>query len=348
MVIKRSSAREVASLLEALDADDALARETAVARLAVIGTRAVDGLLRVLSESQRPPARVGALAALDAIDDPRAVDAAFVGLRDSSPEARTAAVGMLRRLLDSRYDREVLDRLVPLALDSALPETLRLGALDALGGQAPHVLKPLHKALAADASPAIRARLSAGTEEPPPDSTTVLQSAADGALPDSPDHLRKAVNHAGADAPLPILHRLIEAVRARESAMPEGPGRLAWMTVRAAVHQVLASRGSTVALYDLRDTVAAAGTAVPVEMLAALGQIGDRSCLEPIAGAYARLSAEAQQGVGSEAGGVAWWQDQLVAAFRAIAAREKIGERNPLTRRIRTRWPEAATRLFGK
>ena len=47
------------------------------------------------------------------------------------------------------------------------------------------------------------------------------------------------------------------------------------MTARAAAHQVLAARGSTVALYDLRETVES-GEPAPVEMLAALEVIGDR------------------------------------------------------------------------
>ena len=366
MVIKRSSAREVATLLAALEGDDRVARETAVARLSVIGTRAVDGLLRTLTASQLPSARAAALTALDAIDDPRVVGAAFTGLGDVAPEPRAVAVGMLHRLLESRHDREVLDRLVPIALDKTATDPVRLAALDALSGLPPEILHPLEQALATDESTAVRERV-ASTPHPTaspkgsaavsvvdiPDASAVLLAAAERDDVDDPDDLRQAVNQVGADVPLTTLHRLVERIRARESAVGHAPARLAWMTARSAVHQVLASRGSTVALYDLRDTIESADTGVPVEMLAAIETIGDRSCLEPIAAAFVRLSgkddgAEGGRARRGSAGTRTWWRDHLAVAFRAIVARENLGERSPLTKRIRSRWPEAAKALFGR
>ncbi len=71
MVIKRSSAREVSMLLEDLESGQDGARDAAVARLAVIGTRAVEGLLSVARAGASPATRSAAFAALEAIADPR-------------------------------------------------------------------------------------------------------------------------------------------------------------------------------------------------------------------------------------------------------------------------------------
>jgi hypothetical protein len=119
------------------------------------------------------------------------------------------------------------------------------------------------------------------------------------------------------------------------------------MTARAAAHQVLAARGSTVALYDLRETIES-GEPAPVELLAALDAIGDRTCLEPIAAAYARAGATAPGRTRSgDTVAPDWWRDHLAAVFRAIVAREKLSERHALARRIRARWPTAAASLLG-
>ncbi len=54
MTITRSSAREVTALLADLESGTDAVRETAVARLSVIGTRAVAGLLGLLGASGVP------------------------------------------------------------------------------------------------------------------------------------------------------------------------------------------------------------------------------------------------------------------------------------------------------
>src|SRR5690606_8146962 len=113
--------------------------------------------------------------------------------------------------------------------------------------------------------------------------------------------------------------------------------RSAWMTARAAAHLALASRGSTVALYDLRETIAG-GEAVPVEMLSAIARIGDRSCLEPLAAAYAKSAAS---------GADAWWREHLLAAFDEVAGRQLVGRRHSAARRIRGRGPPEAAALLS-
>ena len=347
MAITRSSAREVAALLTDLESGSEMARHAAVARLSVIGTRAVAGLLGLLGSSAVPAARVGALEALEAISDPRAADAALGCLGADEAAVRDGAAALLRRLLESTRGAAVLDRLAAIAVDKTRPDRVRVAALDALRQVPGPELGLIASRLRDDPSPAVRAMV-AGHEGravmPPLES---LEQAAAGTLPDHPDALRQWLEAAGADAPLPTLHGLVQRVRDRERETTDGGRRREWMTARAAAHQVLAARGSTVALYDLREVIES-GESAPVEMLAALGVIGDRSCLEPLAAAYVRAS---DKGGGAprppDSRTADWWRTHLATVFRTITAREKLTERHALTKRIRARWPEAAVSLLG-
>jgi len=347
VAITRSSAREVAALVADLESGTEMARETAVARLSVIGTRAVAGLLGLLASRGVPAARTGALAALEAIGDPRAADAALACLEADDAAVRAGAAALLRRLLESTRGAAVLDHLTAIAVDRERPDAVRLAALDALREVPGPALGLISSRLRDDPSQLVRATVAGhgGKEVVPPAES--LQQAAAGTLPDHPDALRQWLEAAGADAPLPTLHALVQRVRDRERETTDAERRREWMTARAAAHQVLAARGSTVALYDLRETIES-GEPAPVEMLAALGGIGDRSCLEPIAAAYARASDEgAGQARPHDRGAADWWRTHLATVFRAIAAREKLSERHALTKRIRARWPEAAVSLLG-
>jgi hypothetical protein len=122
---------------------------------------------------------------------------------------------------------------------------------------------------------------------------------------------------------------LIEQIRARE----QGDSATAWTGARAAVHAALAARSSRLAVYDLRESLERATQPLPVEMLTALGAIGDRSCLEAIAAAYSRVSDQ-------------WWRRHLVEAFHVIVAREGITRRTGPVAKIHKRHPEALDRLW--
>jgi hypothetical protein len=339
VVIKRSSARDVAALLHDLQAGDDVARETAAARLSVIGTRAVPGLVEVAVSQAPPRVRAAALAALESIGDARAIDPAAGVLEAGDPGLTEAAAGVLRAALNSPRGAEALDRLASVALDAARPAPARLAALAALKDLPERVVGPVWQALAADASPAIRAIVAPSGRSPILPPAEAIEAASGGTLPDDPEALRHWLASDAARVPLPILHRLVEVLRAREADSPDPARRSGWMTARASAHLALAQRGSRVALYDLRETIASA-TSAPVEMLTALEVIGDRSCLEPIAAAYARLSAEPPSAT-------AWWREHLASAFRTIAGREKLTERHAVTRQIRARWPAAASELIG-
>ncbi|MEP6917460.1 MAG: hypothetical protein ABJC89_17550, partial [Acidobacteriota bacterium] len=86
----------------------------------------------------------------------------------------------------------------------------------------------------------------------------------------------------------------------------------------------------------LRETIEQTRGPLPVSFLAALHAVGDASCLEPLAAAYARASeADAR------------WRHQIGETFRAISRRDKVTRRHAAIRRIASRWPDAARDLLG-
>jgi len=93
----------------------------------------------------------------------------------------------------------------------------------------------------------------------------------------------------------------------------------------------LSQRGSRLALYDLRETIESAKGPVAVEFMTALAAIGDSSCLEGVAGAYASTAA----GVTRDD----WWHRSLRDAFRAIVARDGLTKRHASVKRIEKRYP---------
>ena len=135
--------------------------------------------------------------------------------------------------------------------------------------------------------------------------------------------MRQHVAKTGHDAPLPDLHRLGGA-RARSRPTRNPPTRARWLAVRAAVHDVLAHRGSTVALYDLRELIGTAKSPPPVAALSALTLIGDASCVDAVVEAYDRIDD-------------GWTRDQLVKVFGAIVARAGLGRRHAALRRLAER-----------
>ena len=98
--------------------------------------------------------------------------------------------------------------------------------------------------------------------------------------------------------------------------------------MRGAAHLALARRGSRLALYDLRDTFGAATRPLPVDFLMAVAAVGDESCLEPLARAWARAGTEP------------WWQTHLAEAASEVMARHGLSGRHAVVRRLRDKWPE--------
>lgn len=334
MVIKASAAAEIRQLIAALGNDNEVAREAAVARLAIIGDRAVDPLVRAYRGAADRATRIGILRALEAGGDARALPLAREAIGEGS-DPGVAAAGVLRSLLDSPHSAtsaSALDVLVAVALDESADRRVRLAAAEALG-----------------AIPGVRERVSAavkglvGAASPAPGQSTaperaeieaVWQDAVEGRLPDHPAALRQALQAHGPTAPLGALQALVDGARACERSVPSSRVRDDWRTLRGALHQALALRGSRVALYDLRESLEDASGPLPPSFLAALHAAGDQSCLGAIAAAH--HSARDQR-----------WKAQLRDAFQAIARREHLTRRSAAMKRIASKWQADFQELSG-
>jgi hypothetical protein len=299
VVIRASRAGEVERLVADLRDGSALERDAAVARLRVIGGRAIDKLSALLDPAAPAAARVASLKALDGVDDARAVSLALDRLTDVDTEVVTAAIGVLRGWVTREDGTRVLDALTALALDSSRPSAVRLSALDALSSLPRDLVDPLLRhAHAANPSPTL----------------------------DDPVGAREwlAAHHG---VPLSELHEFIVHAREAEKQESSARRRQDWRVTRAAAHAVLAQRGSRVALYDLRETFDAADGPLPLDFLVAAAAIGDASCLEPMARAWAAAPE-----------GETWWRNRLADVAAEIMHRTRLSGRSNVVKRIRTKW----------
>ncbi|MGH9407892.1 MAG: hypothetical protein ACRD1V_00400, partial [Vicinamibacterales bacterium] len=209
--------------------------------------------------------------------------------------------------------------------------------LDALRDAAADVRAPVYSTLAADPDPAISARARTDGQSAPSPDVSDWQALVDGRLGSSPDALKAAIVSHRTSARLTELQRIVDRLRAREQQEPDAACREAWRAARGAAHQALAARGSRLALYDLRDSLLGSER-LPVAFLAALEEVGDASCLEPLAAAYESSSRS----------GDTWWRAHVAAAFRAIVEREGLTRRHAVMKRVLARSPQAASELMAR
>jgi len=335
MVIKASAAAEIRTLVEALGGADDVHREAAVARLAVIGSRAVERLMEAYGNTADRHVRLSILRALEAIGDRRSGPLARQAIAEGG-DVGVAAAGVLRTLLASPQESVAagaFDTLIAVALDPTNEHRLRLAAFEALQDMPEDVRRRVTDALRADPDGGLRevARMADGDAAR---TEAIWSDAVAGHLPDEPHLLREALATRAAAAPLNTLRKMIDAMRGREThASPAQRER--WLALRGSVHQALALRGSRVALYDLRESLEEGSRRLPVSFLAALHVLGDGACLEPLAAAWSRAEPNRDSHVSNDR-----WRHQLSSAFRAIARREKITRRDAVIKRIHTRWPE--------
>lgn len=312
MVIKTSSTRQIDALVADLGSNDVVTREAAVARLTVIGARAVERLVGTASSNAPAFARTAALRALEAIGDARGRDAILRAIDDHDSTVAVTAIAAARADLRGLHGADALDRLTRTALDRMRDESVRAAAVDAVRELEPSTIAPLLDALRND---------------------PLLSAATGRSLPDDPAALRQAIVREGGQAPLQALLRVIESARDREGK--DAPARRSeWRAVRAAAHLALANRGSRIALFDLRESLESAGAPLPVEFLAALSVVGDASCLESIATAHACASD-------------GWSRTRLADAFQTIVKREGLNRRHAAIKRIEKRSPEGLRALLG-
>jgi hypothetical protein len=293
------SGGEVARLLGELRDNDPVRRDAAIARLRIIGARAIHPLTTLALSTAPADARAAALKALEGADDPHAVEAAFTLMNDAEPRVAAAAIGVLRQFVTREQGTRLLDALTRTALDGSRDGTVRLAALDAVAQLPHHLVAPL------------------------------LEQAAVGPLPaaaDEPSAVHDWLS-TNRDTPLSDVHALIVRLREHERQEPSDARREQWTRTRGAAHAVLASRRSTVALYDLRETFDAATTPLPADFLTAIAAVGDASCLEPMARAWAAAPGET------------WWRTRLADAAADIMRREKVNGRNAVVKKVRAKWP---------
>jgi len=332
VAIKASSSKQIDALIADLGADNGVTREAAVARLTLLGARAVERLIAVAGAGGHAESQAAAWRALEAIGDARALEPALTALAAPrmAPAVAAAAAGVARVHLRGPRGAAAVDRLATVVLDRTRDVTTRVAALRALQELEPATIAPILASLADDPNATIRAEAGLGEEvsgHRTGDPDAVVAQSGNNGLPDDPAAVRQALNLSSSSVPLPALLKVVERVREREGSEPAAV-RDQWRLTRAAAHVALANRGSRLALYDLRESLETAKAPLPVEFLAALTLIGDASCLEAIAGAHARTKAKD-----------AWWRDQLARVFRDIVSREKMTRRHAVLKRIEKRWP---------
>jgi hypothetical protein len=295
-----SRAHEVDRLIADLESSDAVRRDASVARLRVLGARALPRLATFIAASpDTGRARAFALSALDGVDDPRVIDIAVKALAADDPEAVIAALGVLRSWVAQESGTRLLEAITAIAVDGGRGARVRVAAIDALSELPDELVRPIRE------------------QGPPPE--------AGGPSLQNPAAARAWVEAHGGQATLATLHDAIKTFRDAEEKAETSRSREEWVNARAAAHRVLAERGSRLALYDARETFSTAEAPLPPGFLDAIRHVGDASCLEPLARAWS-ASRDAR------------WRDQLSGVARQILIRSKLGGRNAVVKSIRANW----------
>jgi hypothetical protein len=297
----RRSSSDIDRLIADLESNDSIHRDAAVARLRILGRRALPRLIDLISAHQSSGVRAIALDALEGLDDVRVIDVAFHALRDGSVEVVIAALGVLRGWVAEETGTRLLDAITTIAVDRSRDARVRVAALAALSELPEHLVRPIRD------------------QAPPPESA--------GPSLDDPVQVREWIQAYGADASLSTLHELITRTREREHAESSSRLRSEWLQARGRAHQSLAKRDSLVALYDLRETFEAATGALPQSFLSTAAAIGDASCLEPLARAWAAAGKDLD------------WNHQLSTTAATIMRREKLTGRSAAVKKLRANFP---------
>ena len=297
----RRATGDIDRLIADLQSSDSIRRDAAVARLRILGNRALPRLIDLVAAHESAAVRALALDALEGLDDVRAIDVAFDALRDGNIEVVIAALGVLRRWVAEETGTRLLDAITAITVDRSRDARVRVAALAALSELPEHLVRPIRD------------------QAPPPESA--------GPSLDDPVQIREWIQAYGAGATLSTLHELITRTREREHAESSSRLRSEWLQARGRAHQALAKRDSLVALYDLRETFEAATGALPQSFLSTAAAIGDASCLEPLARAWAAAGKDLD------------WNHQLSTTAAAIMRREKLTGRSAAVKKLRANFP---------
>jgi hypothetical protein len=297
----RRPAGNIDRLIADLQSSDSIHRDAAVARLRILGNRALPRLVDLVAGHGSAAVRALALDALEGLDDVRVIEVAFEALRDGDIEVVIAALGVLRRWVAEETGTRLLDAITAITVDRARDARVRVAALAALSELPEHLVRPIRD------------------QAPPPESA--------GPSLDDPIQVREWIQAYGADATLNTLHELVTRTRVREHAESSSRLRSEWLHARGRAHQALARRDSLVALYDLRETFEAATGALPQSFLSTAAAIGDASCLEPLGRAWAAAGTDLD------------WKHQLSTTAATIMRREKLTGRSAAVKKLRQHFP---------
>ena len=195
MPILPSPSTRIQDLLASLSSTRAAERDSAVARLTLVGARAVEPLLALLPAAA-PATRLAALEVLDRLGHPRSLPAIHGLVRDPDEAVATRAIDLAASHPDPRAVRalaevlegpdpllrrgaaaralarlqaaghvDALDPLVDRLVDESEEEPLRLAVLEALTALSPPLdpsaLRPLVRRLGRSTAPALAARAAA-------------------------------------------------------------------------------------------------------------------------------------------------------------------------------------------
>ena len=205
VAIKASSSRQIDALVTDLASADAVKREAAIARLTVLGARAVERVATLAASTAAGAARSAAFRTLEGIGDPRGFEPALHALADADQGVAIAAIAVVRLFVRSARAAAAVDRLTAVTLDRRRPEPVRLAALRALRDLEAATIAPLlNRCPPIPARPfaarSPRRRAQRLTEREPLDA---IAHAANEGLPEDPDAIRLAIVQAGGIAPLP-------------------------------------------------------------------------------------------------------------------------------------------------
>jgi hypothetical protein len=296
-----SPAGEVARLIGDLESSDSIRRAAAVARLRVIGERALTHLAAFVASEAPAPARALALTALQDQHAIRGLDIALAALDDGDPEIVLTALSVLREWVVREEGTRALEAVTAVAVDDARDPRVRAAAVEALSDLPEHLVRPLRER----------------APRPEGDWTSL----------DDPSAVRDWLTVHGSTAPPATLHELIGRVHAQEDRESTALLRQEWRRARGLAHRVLARRGSRLALYDLREAFDTAREPLPEDFLMAAENLGDPSCLEPLGRAWSTAPHDAT------------WRALVSTTARTIARRARLTARSAAMKRIREQWP---------
>lgn len=330
----------ITALVNDVVAGAPIAREAAVARLAIAGARAEGLVIQAIGAAQ-PRGQAALLGVIERWTTARALAAGIDCLSSADPTVSAAAVAAVRPHLGSEDPdaaARALDALVTTCLDDTRAEAARLAAIDALADVGGDAVEAVHQRLREDASPRIRRTVVGVAGRAGAAGRVGLAGAAQlEALAADPGRdplvVQRLIGEAGAQATLAALHQLVLAVGHLERTTASDAERAGWTLALGAAHRALAARGSRLARQDLRDALERTPPERLGELVQAAEAIGDAACLAPLAAAW---TSAAEGGT----------RTRLASAFAAIVAREGLTRRHAAVKDVIARWPGAAVELL--